>query len=88
MQLEIKKMDLFLLLVSSLRYSFGRRSYMVGACGDLLRELGPQCHLRDHKKIIEELRKLMTEESSGDDYGQQYWTETLHSLKQSYEKRR
>ena len=85
MRIEIDKTDLFLLLGSSLRYCYGRRSYIVGSCGNWLVEYAPKCDRTDHGKLIEELGLLLREEDSGDKMDGVKWISTLTKLKASYE---
>lgn len=70
--------DVYLFLVSAVRYALGRRSYIVGWVCEQTRAIAPR--LKDYQKkvIIESIQRC---EDYGDKYSKREWLKLLDWLK-------
>ena len=75
------KNDLAMLLMCSLRYAYGRRSYITGAVADCISGTIHDLSEIDARKIVTELEKLLETEDSGMDMDRAVWENCLGMIK-------
>ncbi len=85
MAIEVSDYDLEHMLMSALRYSFGRMTYITSMCAGHLCDYVPLLHPRTQKKFINELEKLLAHEDPGMDCDEVEWRCALAFLKEKYE---
>lgn len=69
--------DIYLFLVSAVRYSLGRRSYIVGWVCEQVRAIAPRLKDFQRKVIIESIQRC---EDYGDKYSKLEWLKLLDWL--------
>lgn len=87
MKIDIREDDLFLMLSAAMRYSVGRRSYIVGSCAEWVRTFGPKLSKISQGKIIYSLEQEMKEKIKHmEPMDKRLWDMALKDMRKSYER--
>ena len=72
-----------LMAMAAMRYCLGRRSYIVGACHEWLREVWPQLTTNSQNVILRDIVEALRDDLAGDQLDMVGWTHTARWMWES-----
>lgn len=89
---SVELSDMWILLLATIRYSLGRRTYMSSFSGELVVKYQDYLNTQQLKQIVEEIeKKLHLAENSGimlgDKYAHSNWKKTVSNIQEIIYKR-
>ena len=72
-----------LMAMAAMRYCLGRRSYIVGACHEWLREVWPQLTTNSQNVILRDIVEALRDDLAGDQIDMVGWTHTARWMWES-----
>lgn len=91
--MEVNKFDLWIMLLSTIRYSMGRQTYMPSLCRDLILSYHSILNIDELEQIVREITRelqLYTDlgKTLGSKYDHETWQQTVKTVERLLEERK